>query len=276
MISAATHTDTHTTGTFDSVSSRSELAWFFADALVMARRNVIGMIRTPQVIAFLTVQPIIFVLLFRYIFGGSIHIPGVSYVNFLVLGLIVQTVAFSSQTTAVAVSDDLHKGLIERFRSLAMTRSAVLAGRALSDAIRYTFASVLMIGIGYIVGLRLHTTAIALLGALGLLVMFGLAMTCLMAFLAFSVKSGEAAVAASFPLLGLLIFPSNVYASPAAMPQPLHAYASHQPVSAVADAVRALLLGGPNTSRVLTAVAWSLGITFVFGMLAVRRYRKAA
>ena len=273
MASVAAPTRAHT-GAIDAVPSRSEVAWFFADALVMARRNVIGMIRTPQVIAFLTVQPIIFVLLFRYIFGGSIHIPGVSYVNFLVLGLIVQTVAFSSQTTAVALSDDLHKGLIERFRSLAMTRSAILAGRGLSDMIRYAFASLLMIGIGYIVGLRLHTSAIEFAAAIGLLMLFGLAMTCLMAFLAFSVKSGEAAVAASFPLLGLLIFPSNVYASPATMPQPLHAYAAHQPVSAVADAVRALLLGAPTASRMLTALAWSLGIALVFGTLAVRQYRK--
>ena len=274
MVSVASDTPRHT-GTFDSVPSRSATAWFIADALVMARRNVVAMIRTPQVIAFLTVQPIIFVLLFRYIFGGSVRVPGVSYVNFLVLGLIVQTVAFSSQTTAVALSDDLHNGLIERFRSLAMTRSAILAGRALSDAIRYAFATVLMIGIGYAVGLRLHTDVVRSVGAIGLVVLFGLAMTCLMAFLAFSVKSGEAAVAASFPLLGLLIFPSNVYASPATMPQPLHAYAAHQPVSAVADAVRALLLGGPTISRVLTAVVWSLGITLVFGALAVRRYRKA-
>ena len=273
MINVATHAEARASR-LDPVPSRSPMAWFFADALVMARRNAIGMLRTPQVIAFITVQPIIFVLLFRYIFGGSIHIPGTSYVNFLVLGLIVQTVAFSSQSTAVAVSDDLHKGLIERFRSLAMTRSAVLAGRALSDAIRYAFASALMIGFGYIVGLRLHTTPIGVVGALVRLELFGLAMTCLMAFLAFSVNSGEAAVAASFPLLGVLIFPSNIYASPATMPQPLHGYAAHQPVSAVANAVRALLLGGPTASRVLTALAWSIGITTVFGALAVRRYRK--
>jgi ABC-2 type transport system permease protein/oleandomycin transport system permease protein len=228
----------------------------------MARRYVIGMSRTPDVVAFVIVQPMIFVLLFRYIFGGSIHIRGVSYVNFLICGLIVQTVAFSSQPTAVALATDLHSGIIERFRSLAMSRAAVLAGRSLSDVIRYTFAAVLMIGIGYTVGLRI-------------IALFGLSMSCLMAFLAFSLKSPEAAVAASFPILGLLIFPSNVYASPQAMPEPLRAYATHQPVSEVADAVRALLLGGPTASHVLQALAWSLGITVVFGALAVQRYRKA-
>src|SRR6516162_2910459 len=126
-----------------NLPSRAGLAWAFADALAMARRYVIGMIRTPDVVAFVIVQPIIFLLLFRYIFGGSIHVPGVSYVNFLICGLIVQTVAFSSQPTAVALSTDLHIGIIERFRSLAMSRAAVLAGRSLSDAIRYAFASVL-------------------------------------------------------------------------------------------------------------------------------------
>jgi ABC-2 type transport system permease protein/oleandomycin transport system permease protein len=275
MASAITPTREHPASR-TAVPYRPALAWFFADTIAMARRYVIAMIRTPDVLAFVIVQPIIFVLLFRYIFGGSIHIRGVSYVNFLICGLIVQTVAFSSQPTAVALATDLHGGLVERFRSLAMSRAAVLAGRSLSDTIRYTFASLLMIGIGYVVGLRLHTTPIKFVAAIGLLALLGLSMSCLMAFLAFSLKSAEAAVAASFPILGLLIFPSNVYASPATMPQPLHAYAAHQPVSAVADAVRALLLGGPNATRLLTALAWSLAIAVVFGALAVQRYRKAA
>jgi ABC-2 type transport system permease protein/oleandomycin transport system permease protein len=259
-----------------NLPNRPALAWFFADALAMARRYVIGMMRTPDVVAFVIVQPILFVLLFRYIFGGSIHIPGVSYVNFLICGLIVQTVAFSSQPTAVALATDLQSGIIERFRSLAMVRSAVLTGRSLSDTIRYGVASLLMIGIGYAVGLRLHTTPIKFVAAIALLALFGLSMSCVMAFLAFSLKSAEAAVAASFPILGLLIFPSNVYASPHTMPEPLRAYATHQPVSQVADAVRALLLGGPTSAHVLQALAWSLGIAVVFGALAVHRYRRAA
>jgi ABC-2 type transport system permease protein/oleandomycin transport system permease protein len=276
MASVIAEAQEHPASRPTTVPNRPALAWFFADAIAMARRYVIGMTRTPDVMAFVIVQPIIFVLLFRYIFGGSIHIRGVSYVNFLICGLIVQTVAFSSQPTAVALANDLHTGTIERFRSLAMSRAAVLAGRSLSDGIRYAFASVLMIGIGYIVGLRLHSTAIDVIAAIGLLVLFGLSMSCLMAFLAFSLKSAEGAVAASFPILGLLIFPSNVYASPATMPEPLRAYATHQPVSEVADAVRALLLGGPAASHVLQALAWSLGITAAFGALAVQRYRKTA
>ena len=258
----------------DTVAPRPVLGWVVADALVMARRNVLGMLRTPQVIVSLAIQPIIFVLLFRYIFGGSIHIPGVAYVNFLVLGLLVQAVAFGSQTTAVALSGDLHRGIVERFRSLAMTRSALLAGTVLSDAVRYTFAALLMIAIGYAVGLRLNTTVPGFIVGIGIIVLFGLSMSCVMAFLAFSLKSVEAATAASFPLLGILIFPSDVYVSPATMPQPLQAYAAHQPVSAVADAARALLLGGPTVSVVMTALAWSLALMLLFGVLAVRRYRR--
>jgi ABC-2 type transport system permease protein/oleandomycin transport system permease protein len=275
MASAVAETQQDPASRVTAVPNRPAAVWFFADAVAMAGRYVIGMIRTPDVLAFVVIQPIIFVLLFRYIFGGSIHIPGVAYVNFLICGLIVQTVAFSSQPTAVALATDLHSGIIERFRSLAMSRAAVLAGRSLSDAIRYAFATVLMIGIGYVVGLRIHGTPIDVVAAIALLALFGLSMSCLMAFLAFSLKSAEAAVAASFPILGLLIFPSNVYASPATMPEPLRSYATHQPVSEVADAVRALLLGGPTASHVLQALAWSLGITVVFGALAVQRYRKA-
>jgi ABC-2 type transport system permease protein/oleandomycin transport system permease protein len=275
MASVVAEAEQHPASRPTGVPNRPALAWFFTDAIAMARRYVIGMIRTPDVIAFVIVQPIIFVLLFRYIFGGSIHIPGVSYVNFLICGLIVQTVAFSSQPTAVALASDLHNGIVERFRSLAMSRAAVLAGRSLSDAIRYAFASVLMIAIGYSVGLRLHATAIDVVAAIGLLALFGLSMSCLMAFVAFSLKSAEAAVAASFPILGLLVFPSNVYASPQTMPEPLRAYAIHQPVSAVADAVRALLLGGPTASPLIKALGWTLGIAAVFGALAVHRYRKA-
>jgi ABC-2 type transport system permease protein/oleandomycin transport system permease protein len=251
------------------------LAWTISDILCVARRNVIGMLRTPQVLGFATIMPVIFVLIFRYVFGGSIHIQGVSYVDYLVTGIMVQTVAFSSQYTAVGLADDLHSGLIERFRSLAMARSAVLAGRTLADGLRYSLTCVVVAGVGYVVGFRIHTNLLDLVAAVGLVVLFGLAMSWIMALLALSMKSAEAAVGASFPLLAILIFPSNVYVSPSAMPQRLMAYAQHQPVSATATAVRALLLGGPAQAHVLTALAWSGAIVAVFGSLAVLRYRRA-
>ena len=252
----------------------SKFTWTIADIVAIARRNVIGMLRTPQVLAFATLMPVIFVLIFRYVFGGSIHIPGVSYVDYLVAGIMVQTVAFSSQYTAVGLADDLHKGLIERFRSLAMARSAVLAGRTLADGLRYSLTCVVVVAVGYAVGFRVHTNLLDVIAAVGVVVLFGLAMSWVMALLALSMKSAEAAVGASFPLLAILIFPSNIYVSPSTMPQPLMTYAQHQPVSATANAVRALLLGGPAQSSALTALAWSLGIIAVFGSLAVLRYRR--
>jgi ABC-2 type transport system permease protein/oleandomycin transport system permease protein len=253
----------------------SRLTWTIADTIAIARRNVIGMLRTPQVLAFATIMPVIFVLIFRYVFGGSIHIPGVSYVDYLVAGIMVQTVAFSSQYTAVGLADDLHKGLIERFRSLAMARSAVLAGRAMADGLRYSLTCVVVAGVGYGVGFRVHTNFLGLVAAAAVVVVFGLAMSWVMALLALSMRSAEAAVGASFPLLAVLIFPSNIYVSPSTMPQPLMTYAQHQPVSVTATAVRALLLGGPAQSQVLAALAWSLGMIVVFGSLAVLRYRRA-
>jgi ABC-2 type transport system permease protein/oleandomycin transport system permease protein len=256
--------------------SRSKAAWAVADALSVAKRNLIAMTRTPQVLVFSTVQPIIFVLMFRYVFGGSIRIPGVRYVDYLMAGIFVQTVTFGAMNTGVGLAEDLQKGLIERFRSLAMARSAVLAGRTIADTVRNLFVIVLMVIMGFIVGFHLHTNALGLLGAVALLLLFGLAMSWVMALLGLLTRNAEAAQAAAFPLMALLVFASNAFVSTRAMPGPLRAYANHQPVSATVNAVRALVLGGPTLSRVVVAVLWAAGIVAVFAPVAVRRYRQAA
>ena len=253
---------------------RPRVPWPVADALAVARRNLIAMTRTPQVIVFSTIQPVLLILIFRYVFAGSMYVPGVPYTDYLISGILVLTVAFGTQTTATAVAEDLHRGLIERFRSLAMSRSALLAGRAIADVCRFLFMILLMIGVGYLVGFRLRTTVLALAGAVALLLLFGLAMSWVMALLALTSNSAEAATAASFPVLALLCFPSNVFVATSYMPAAVRAYAAHQPVSATVDAVRALLLGGPTGSHVLVALAWSTGIVAVFAPLAVRRYRR--
>jgi ABC-2 type transport system permease protein len=259
-----------------TVQPRSRLAWAVADAFTVAKRNIIAMTRTPQVLVFSTVQPVIFVLMFRYVFGGSITIPGVRYVDYLMAGIFVQTVTFGSMNTGVGLAEDLQKGLIERFRSLAMARSAVLAGRTLADALRNLFVIVLMVVVGFIVGFHVHTNALGLLAAVLLLLLFGFAMSWVMALLGLATKNAEAAQAAAFPLMALLVFASNSFVSTRAMPAALRAYADHQPVTATVNAVRALVLGGPTLSRVLVAVAWSVAIVAVFAPLAVRRYRQAA
>jgi ABC-2 type transport system permease protein/oleandomycin transport system permease protein len=213
-----------------STPHRSKLAWAAADALAVARRNIIGMTRRPQVLAFATIQPVIFVLLFRYVFGSSIHIPGASYVDYLMAGIFVQTVMFGAQSTAVGMAEDLHNGLIERFRSLVMARSAVLADRVLADALRDLFAIVLMLGVGYLVGFRLRTGVPAVVAATGVLLLFSFAISWVNALLGLAARSAEAAAAASLPLTVLLAFPSSAFVATQNMPGPLRAYADHQPV----------------------------------------------
>jgi ABC-2 type transport system permease protein/oleandomycin transport system permease protein len=256
--------------------SRSKAAWAVADSLAVAKRNIIGMIRTPQVLVFSTVQPIIFVLMFRYVFGGSIQVPGVRYVDYLMAGIFVQTVTFGAMNTGVGLAEDLQKGLIERFRSLPMARSSVLAGRAIADSARNLFVIVLMVVMGFLVGFHLHTNAVELLGAVLVLLVFGMAMSWVMALIGLMTRNAEAAQAAAFPLMALLVFASNAFVSTRSMPGVLRAYANHQPVSATVNAVRALVLGGPTLSKVAVAVAWAAGIVAVFAPLAVRRYREAA
>ena len=246
------------------------------DAVAVAKRNIIGMIRRPQLLGFVTIQPVLFVLMFRYVFGGSIRIPGVSYTNYLMAGIFVTTVLFGAQNTAIGMAEDLHHGLLERFRSLVMARSAVLAGRVLADAVRNLFVIVLMLGVGYLVGFRLHTNLAALMAAVGVLLLFGFAISWVTALLGLAAKSPEAAGAAALPLTVLLAFPSSAFLLSSSLPGPLRGYAGHQPLTATVNAVRPLLLGGPTASYAAAAVIWCLGIVAVFAPLSVLRYRRTA
>jgi ABC-2 type transport system permease protein/oleandomycin transport system permease protein len=254
----------------------SQAVWAVKDSMAVARRNIIAMVRTPQILVFSTIQPVLFVLMFRYVFGGAIHIPGVRYVDFLMAGVFVQTVTFGAVQTGVGLAEDLQKGLIERFRSLPMARSAVLAGRTIADTLRNLFVIILMIAVGFAVGFHLHTNVIELLASIVIMLMFGFALSWVMALIGLGTKNAEAAQAAAFPLLALLVFASNAFVSTRTMPRFLRDYANHQPVSATANAIRSLVLGGPTLSRVLTALAWSAGIVLVFAPLAVARYRQTA
>jgi ABC transporter DrrB family efflux protein len=255
---------------------RPKLEWAIADALAVAQRNVIGLTRRPQLLGFVTIQPVLFVLMFRYVFGGSIHVPGASYTNYLMAGIFVTTVLFGAQNTAIGMAEDLHSGLIERFRSLVMARSAVLAGRVLADGLRNVFVIALMLGVGYLVGFRPHTTAVAFAAAVGVLLLFGFAISWVTALLGLAAKSPEAAGAAALPLTVLLAFPSSAFVLTQSMPGPLRAYADHQPLTATVNAIRPLLLGGPAAAHAMAAVLWCAGIVAVFAPLAVLRYRRAA
>ncbi|CAN5252955.1 ABC transporter permease [soil metagenome] len=252
----------------------SRLSWAVSDAMAITGRNLLTYVRLPQLLVFSTIQPVIFVLIFRYVFGGAIDVPGESYVNFLIPGIFVQTVAFGAMGTAIGLAEDLRKGLLERFRSLPMARSAVLAGRTAADLVRNVFVVLLMATVGFLVGFRVQTGVPAFIAGVAVLLFFGYALCWVFALIGLGASNAETAQAASFPLLAILVFASAVFVPIETMPGWLQAYAEHQPVSVTAEAARALMLGGPTTSAVVQSLAWSLAILAVFAPLAVRRYRR--
>jgi ABC transporter DrrB family efflux protein len=258
-----------------SVVERPALVRAVRDALAITWRNLIGYRRVPQLLVFSTVQPVIFVLLFRYVFGGAINVPGVPYVDFLMPGVFVQTVVFGSLATAIGLAADMKSGLLERFRSLPMARSAVLAGRTLADLTRNVFVVLLMVVVGFMVGFRIHADALALIAGILLLLFFGYAMSWIFATVGLALGDPETAQAAAFPVLAPLVFASTVFVPLESMPGWLQVWAEHQPVSVTASAVRALVLGGPTASLVWQSLAWCVGILAVFAPIAVRRYRRA-
>jgi ABC-2 type transport system permease protein/oleandomycin transport system permease protein len=237
-------------------------------------RNLIGYRRVPQLLVFSTIQPVIFVLLFRYVFGGAITIPGVPYVNYLMPGVFVQTIVFGAIAAAVGLAADLKSGLLERFRSLPMARSAVLAGRTLADLSRNVFVVALMAIVGFLVGFRIGTNAFGFVAGMGLVLLFGYTMSWVFALVGLAVGDPETAQAAAFPVLAPLVFASSAFVPVSSMPGWLQAFANHQPVSVTASAVRALMIGGPTATYVLQSLAWSAGILIVFAPLAVWRYRR--
>lgn len=247
----------------------------FADAITMTWRNLKGMSRNPQVILFSTFQPVIFVLTFRYVFGGSIRVPGVDYVNFLMPGVFVQSVAFGGMNTAAGLAVDLSTGMIERFRSLPMARSAVLAGRVLADLVRNIGVVLLMVGVGFLVGFRIEGTLSEFALAIGLIVAFSLGISWVFALVGLVSSNAEAAQAMGFPVLALLVFASTAFVPLEGMPGWLQAYNSYQPVSVTVAAVRGLTLGTATTSQIAAALAWAIGLAVFFGPLAVRVYRRA-
>lgn len=252
------------------------LGWAVRDSLVLAGRNLRQTTRQPELLFFSTVQPVIFVLLFRYVFGGAISTPGMSYANFLMAGIFVQTTAFASTNTGVGLADDLSSGLIDRFRSLPMARSAVLAGRTLGDLVRIVFVVLVMTAVGLAVGLR-PASALGLVGAIALTSLFGFAFSWISACIGLAVGSVEAANLAGFVWLFPLTFASSAFVPLASLPGWLQGFAKATPVTPTVDAVRAMLNDGlPLRHDLLLSLAWIVGITAVFSVIAVRRYRRVS
>jgi ABC-2 type transport system permease protein/oleandomycin transport system permease protein len=242
------------------------------DITTVTGRNLRRLVRVPTLIAFATVQPALFVLLFTYAFGGAIRTPGAtSYIDYLLPGLFVLAIGFGASQTGVAIADDLASGMIDRFRSLPI----VLVGRAAADAVRNLFVVSLMIAIATPLGFRFHAGAAAALAAVALAVGVGVAFSWLNLLAGLAVRDAESAgLAGLFPVV-ILVFTSSTLVPVATMPGWLQAFAAHQPVTATVDALRALCLGGPTTRPVLEALAWIAALLAVAVPLAVARYRRA-
>ncbi|MFM8998714.1 MAG: ABC transporter permease [Actinomycetota bacterium] len=263
----------------------SELRWLFADARIAAWRNVMRLVRIPALLIFSVVQPLMFVLLFRYVFGGAIRgLPeGVNYVNFLLPGIFVQTAIFGSIGTGIGLTEDLATGIVDRFRSLPMARAAVLLGRTLADSVRNVVVVALMVGIGYLVGFRFETGIGPALGVVGFTLLVGFAFSWVASTIALTVETVESVQAASFIWIFPLTFLSSIFVPPQGMPAALQWIAENNPITAWADTVRTLVLGdryltfiGSESTLeglVVRSLLWLGGIIAVFGFLAVRRYR---
>ena len=245
-----------------------------SDMMALAGRNLTTYRRVPQLLVFSTIQPVIFVLMFRYVFGGAIRVTGVSYVDYLMPGIFIQTVVFGAIGTAVGLATDLNTGLLERFRSLPMSRSAVLAGRTAADLARNVFVVALMALVGFAVGFRIHGGVPSFVVALGLVLLFGYVLSWVFAGVGLVTGNPESAQAAAFPVMAPLVFASSAFVPVASMPAWLRVFAEHQPVSVTTTAVRQLVLGGPATADVLKALAWMAVILLVFAPLSVWRYQR--
>jgi ABC-2 type transport system permease protein len=260
-----------------AAESRPGVTDVVRDAMTMTWRNLLRLTRNPELIVFSTVQPVIFVLMFVYVFGGAIQVPGnVPYVDFLMAGVWVQSVTFGALNTGVGLAEDLQAGLIERFRSLPMARSAVLVGRTTADLVRNVFVVIVMTLVGFLVGFDYSTSFLALIAAMLMVLFFSYALSWVSALLGLVAPNAETAQAMFFPIVAVLVFASAAFVPVSTMPGWLQAFASHQPVTAVINAVRALTLGGPTAHYVVVAILWIVGIVAVFAPLSIRRYRKVA
>jgi ABC transporter DrrB family efflux protein len=250
------------------------LSYGISDTLVLAKRSLLRIPRQPDLLVGFTIQPILFVLLFVYVFGGAIQTPGYDYVDFLMPGIIVQSIVFGGFVTALGLSDDLKKGLMDRFRSLPMTRSALLTGRTLGDVVTNMFQLVVMFTVGLLVGFNFDSSIEEIAFGILLLLLIGYAFSWVFAFIGLSSSSPEASNAWGFTILFPVTFVSSAFVPVDSMPGWLQPIAEHNPFTTMVDAARALFIGTPAGNDVWLAVVWTLVIIAVFAPLAAWRYRR--
>jgi ABC-2 type transport system permease protein/oleandomycin transport system permease protein len=240
----------------------------------VAKRNLLRIVRTPQLLLIGSLQPALLLVLFRYVLGGAIQIPGVSYVDYVVPAVFLEAVLIGGMTTAIGLAQDMKSGIIDRFRSLPMARSAVLAGRTVADLSRSLLALAIMVGLGLAVGFRFHASIPGILSGLGLVVLFGYAFSWVYATIGLTTKDPETAQVAGILPFFVLMFASNAVVPVASMPGWLQPFANNQPLSVTIAAVRSLLEGDPAGHWVWQSVAWAIGMFAVFFTIALNVYRR--
>jgi ABC transporter DrrB family efflux protein len=253
----------------------STLAYAVSDTAVLAKRSLLRIRRQPDLLIGFTVQPVMFVLLFVYVLGGAIQTPGFDYVDFLMPGIIVQSMAFGGFVTALGLAEDLKKGLIDRFRSLPMWAPAVLAGRILADVGTNVIQLAIMFAVGIAAGFRFNSSVPEIAAGIVLLLLIGYSFSWVFALIGLAASSPEAANAYGFTIIFPLTFISSAFVPVDSMPSWLQTFAEVNPVTTMVDAIRALFLGTPAGNDVWGAVVWCVAIIGVFGTLSVWRYRQA-
>ena len=252
----------------------------FADAAIVTKRTLLRITRNPQLVLFSTVQPIMFLVLFNYVFGGALSFGGPiaeagDYINWLIPGILIQSAVFGAQGTALGLNEDLNAGVIDRFRSLPMSRSAVLAGRTIADLARMSFVLGLMLLVGWAMGWSPTTGGGEVLLGFLLALGYAFALSWVMANLGLSVKDAETAQVVAFLPLFPFVFASSVFVPTETMPDWLAAFAENQPITILTNAIRGLTLGGATSTDIFASIAWIVGITVVAAPLAVRIYRRS-
>lgn len=276
------------TTTTERVTDRVSIRAGFGHAMVIMRRNLLRTVRIPQLLVFATIQPIMFLLLFNFVFGGALtnSLPPAaqgSYINWLIPGLLIQVATFGSSQTAIGLAEDLKGGVIDRFKSLPIARSAVLAGRTSADLIRNGLVMSIMLVVGYLIGFRASTSFAGVLFGLVIALLWSYALSWVMAGIGLLVKDPEATQSAVFLPMFVLVFASSVFVPVQTLPTWLQGFARNQPITAMANALRGLMLGEgalpPGTtvqSAVALALAWVVVITAIAAPLAVRLYRRTS
>jgi ABC transporter DrrB family efflux protein len=257
------------------VEPRTRPGLALRDTAGVAKRNLLRIARTPLMLIVTAIQPALLLVLFRYVLGGAIPIPGGRYVDFLVPAIFVEAVLIGGVTTSIGLAQDLKSGIIDRFRSLPMARSAVLAGRTLADLSRSVFALAVMVGLGLLVGFRFHSDLPTILAGMAVILAFGYAFSWMYAAIGLATKDPETAQIAGILPFFVLMFASNAVVPVATMPSWLQGFARNQPLSVTVSAVRALFQGGPAAHYVWQSLAWSVAILAVFFTISVWLYRNA-